>query len=83
MLTEELKEEGLVRELVRQIQQIRKEMKLVPAQRIVIYYQKSDFDKIILRNKKIILNEVLGDDIIIESEVKGGAKLSLDGQDIF
>jgi len=29
------------------------------------------------------LNEVLGDDIIIESEVKGGAKLSLDGQDIF
>ncbi|HPC30340.1 MAG TPA: isoleucine--tRNA ligase [Candidatus Pacearchaeota archaeon] len=84
MLTEELKEEGLVRELVRQIQQIRKEMKLVPAQRIVIYYQKSDFfDKIILRNKKIILNEVLGDDIIIESEVKGGVKLSLDGQDIF
>jgi len=53
-------------------------MKLVPAQRIVIYYQKSDFfDKIILRNKKIILNEVLGDDIIIESEVKGRGKTKL------
>jgi len=42
-ITAELKEEGLVRELIRQIQQMRKEQGLVPQDRIVILYQKSDF----------------------------------------
>ena len=68
-LTPELKEEGEVRELIRQIQQMRKEMKFVPEDTINIYFQQSKFfDRILVRNKETILKEVLAKELIISSE---------------
>ncbi len=66
VITPELKEEGLVREVIRQIQQMRKDAKFSPEDRIKIGYQKLEFfDKILLRNKENILNEVLAEDFFI------------------
>jgi isoleucyl-tRNA synthetase len=68
-ITEDLREEGEVREIIRQIQQIRKEMKLVPEDTISVLYQKSElFDKIIRKNKETILKEVLAKDFVSSSE---------------
>jgi len=68
-ITKELREEGEVREIIRQIQQIRKEMKLVPEDTISILYQKSEiFDKIIDKNKDTILREVLAKDFVLSEE---------------
>jgi isoleucyl-tRNA synthetase len=68
-ITPELREEGEVREIIRQIQQIRKEMKLVPEDTINVLYQKSEiFDKIIDKNKDTILKEVLANDFIVSEE---------------
>jgi len=68
-ITPELREEGEVREIIRQIQQMRKEMKLVPEDTIDVLYQKSEiFDKIISKNKDTILREVLAKDFVLSNE---------------
>ncbi len=83
-ITEELKEEGIVREIIRQVQQIRKEMKLVPADRITVLYQNSDFfDKILNRNKEIILKEVLADDIIVLDKIENSKAVEIGNEQIF
>ncbi len=71
-ITSELKEEGLVRDIVRHIQQMRKEQGFVPKDRIIILYQNSEFfDKILINNKDSILRDVLGDDFKKEELVEG------------
>lgn len=68
-ITPELKEEGDVREVIRYIQQMRKEMKLVPEDTISVLYQKSElFDKIKEKNGGTILKEVLARDFVPSSE---------------
>jgi isoleucyl-tRNA synthetase len=68
-LTPELMEEGEVREIVRQIQQMRKDLKFVPEDTINIYFQQSElFDRILTRNKDNILKEVLAKDFIPSTE---------------
>ncbi len=68
-LTPELKEEGEVREIIRQIQQMRKDMGFVPDDTINIYFQQSQlFDRILERNKDTILKEVLAKEFIQSSE---------------
>ena len=68
-ITPELREEGDVRELIRQIQQMRKEMKLVPEDTIAVLYQKSELsDKIIGKNGETILKEVLAKEFVPSSE---------------
>lgn len=82
-LTDELKEEGYVREIIRQIQQMRKDQRFVPADRIVIHYQKSEFlDKILNNNKKTILTEVLANDIIQTMEIGNSKEIEIDGNKI-
>jgi isoleucyl-tRNA synthetase len=66
-ITPELKAEGDVREVVRQIQQMRKDLRLSPADKIIVGYQKSEFfDKILTDNKQHILKEVLAEDFAVE-----------------
>ncbi|MDD4531443.1 MAG: isoleucine--tRNA ligase [Candidatus Pacebacteria bacterium] len=68
-ITPELREEGDVRELIRQIQQMRKEMKLVPEDTISVLYQKSELsDKIIGKNGETILKEVLAREFVSSSD---------------
>ncbi|HPD19658.1 MAG TPA: isoleucine--tRNA ligase [Candidatus Pacearchaeota archaeon] len=82
-ITPELKEEGLIREIIRQIQQMRKEQGLISQNRISVLYQKSDFfDMILLKNKSKILKEVLADDFKEEEEIKEGKEIAIDGQKI-
>ena len=82
-ITPQLKEEGEVREVIRQIQQMRKEMKLVPEDTINVLYQKSEiFDKLLVKNKDNILREVLAKDFVLSSEELkeielGGSKILL------
>lgn len=68
-ITPELKEEGNVREIIRQIQQMRKNSKFIPKDRIIVYYNKSDFlEEILKKNKEYILEEVLANDFILSIE---------------
>ncbi len=57
-ITPELKEEGDVREIIRQIQELRKKARFTPKDKIVIYYQgEKDLKVVLEKNKKIILSE--------------------------
>ncbi|MFA5178166.1 MAG: isoleucine--tRNA ligase [Candidatus Paceibacterota bacterium] len=77
-ITLELKEEGDVREIIRQIQQIRKDLNMVPADRINVLYQESDFfDKIIANNKNYILEEVLADKFIIQEKIDQAKEIEI------
>jgi isoleucyl-tRNA synthetase len=57
-ITPELKEEGMVREIIRHIQEMRKEMKLKPKDKILVGYSGSEnISKILEENKEKILKE--------------------------
>ncbi len=56
-MTDELREEGIVREIIRQIQDLRKKAGLVPADRVVIHYVgDAKLIDILLKNKEGILS---------------------------
>ena len=79
-ITPELREEGNVREIIRNIQQMRKENKFIPSDRIVVYYEKSDFfDKMIESNGEFILKEVLADNFSLGENLK---EIEIDGNNI-
>lgn len=60
-ITPELKEEGIVRELIRSIQEIRKEMGYTPSHFISLNYSSSPYLKeIIEKNKDFILESIKG-----------------------
>ncbi|MDD5098286.1 MAG: isoleucine--tRNA ligase [Candidatus Pacebacteria bacterium] len=68
-ITPELKEEGTVREIVRQIQQMRKDNGLSPKDLINICYEdQGDFGIILDKNKETILKEVLANELINSKE---------------
>jgi isoleucyl-tRNA synthetase len=82
-ITPELKAEGDVREVIRQIQQMRKDLRLSPADTIIIGYQKSEFfDKILSDNKQHILKEVLADDFAVGEEFGNEKEIDIDGNQI-
>jgi isoleucyl-tRNA synthetase len=57
-ITEELKEEGIVREIIRNIQEMRKKAGLTPKDKITIcYFGVPPLNKILEKNKKVILTE--------------------------
>jgi len=74
-ITEELKEEGIVREIIRNIQEIRKEMNLKPKDKITVsYFGTEKISKIIEKYKRIILNEALLLDILKSEDKLDSAK---------
>lgn len=82
-ITPELREEGLVRDVVRHIQQMRKEKGFVPKDKIVVLYQKSEFfDKIMLNNKDNILKDVLGVDLKQEESLEDSKEVLIDNKEI-
>ncbi|MDD5555388.1 MAG: DUF5915 domain-containing protein, partial [Candidatus Pacebacteria bacterium] len=81
-ITPELKEEGLVREIIRQIQQMRKEQGFVPQDRIAVLYQKSGFfDMILSKNREKLLKEVLAVEFKEEDKTEG-KEISIDDEKI-
>jgi len=70
-ITPELKEEGLVREIVRNIQGMRKNANLKPKDRIMAWYWGSkETDKIMEKNKKIIIKEANLKDLLPKQKTK-------------
>jgi isoleucyl-tRNA synthetase len=57
-ITQELKEEGIIREIIRNIQEIRKKSNFKPKDKIiVVYFTRSGLEKILEKNKKMIMTE--------------------------
>ena len=80
-ITKDLKEEGIIREVIRQIQEMRKRAGLTPKDKISIqYFTFAPLNKILIKYKRNILNETKAKDIkfgkvdkigfIIEKEIK-------------
>jgi isoleucyl-tRNA synthetase len=67
-ITEELKEEGLVRDFVRSIQVLRKEANLTPKDKIRVYY--SENKDIIEKYADQIKKQVIAEELIFGSEFK-------------
>jgi len=54
-ITPELKEEGLMREVIRQIQELRKTAKFIPADKIAIYFQAPGELKAVIEKKQTVI----------------------------
>jgi isoleucyl-tRNA synthetase len=70
-ITPELKEEGLVREFIRQIQEIRKKTGLVPKDKIIVYFSDKGLEKIVEKNKEFIKKQVIAKDLILREKGRG------------
>ncbi len=69
-ITPELKEEGTVREFIRQIQEIRKKIGLVPKDKIIVYFSDMELEKIAEKNKELIKRQVIAKDLIFRENGK-------------
>jgi isoleucyl-tRNA synthetase len=68
-LTEELKEEGFIREIIRGVQAQRKEQNLVPQDRISVEISAPQKEKLIIeKNKQLLMKEFRADEIIIKEQ---------------
>ncbi|KPJ55868.1 isoleucyl-tRNA synthase [Parcubacteria bacterium DG_74_2] len=62
-LTSELKEEGMTREVIRQIQAMRKKAGYKPRHRVLVrYFGSQGLNKVLIRNKEFILKEIIAED---------------------
>ena len=62
-ITSELKEEGILREIIRNIQEMRKKANLKPRHKISVqYFGAPELNKILANNKDLILRETLAKD---------------------
>src|SRR3990167_3260966 len=77
-ISEELKREGDRRELVRNINKIRKETGLTPIDLIII---ESDFE--VIGAKENLMKEVKAKDYIVKSEIKNGTEVTISGKKYF
>ena len=71
-ITVSLKEEGIVREIIRNIQEMRKKAGLKPKDKILVQYSGTpDLNKILLKNKKSILEEAKVKNLTLREKSKG------------
>ncbi|MEK7124515.1 MAG: isoleucine--tRNA ligase [Patescibacteria group bacterium] len=83
-ITEELKEEGLVREVIRFVQEMRKEAGLKPQDEILLWFESSPLQKVLDKNKEFILKEVKAKSYSQNNgnPLDGGKELLVDNQKI-
>ena len=78
-ITEELKNEGIARELVNRIQNLRKESGLEVTDKIMLYIKKDGMiDKAVEENADYIKNETLTKELILKEEVENGNDIVFD-----
>jgi isoleucyl-tRNA synthetase len=78
-ITPELKQEGLSRELINRIQNLRKELGFEVTDRISVQVQKHDLiEAAVIQNKAYICSEILADDIILVDTIGNGNKTVID-----
>ena len=82
-LTDELIEEGFVREIISKIQTMRKEAGFEVMDRIKVYSKNSDkIAEILNRNKEELMSEVLADDVIIGETLGYEKEWNINGEDV-
>ncbi|MET4081304.1 isoleucyl-tRNA synthetase [Pedobacter sp. UYP30] len=82
-ITPLLKEEGISRELVNRIQNIRKEMGFEVTDRIKVWLQNVNLVKsAVAKNKAYICAEILADDVVLEDNDAGENKITIDDVEI-
>jgi len=87
-ITVELQEEGAVREVTRQIQQMRKSADCKPRDKIIIYYSgDKDLTTLLTRNKELVLSQVIVEDLILGRKAKQifniEKEFKVDGQNLW
>jgi len=79
-LTEELLSEGLARELVNRIQNLRKDNGLEVTDKIKLLLKNNEkLETSVNQNKDYICSETLAGELLWESEITGGTKIEIDG----
>ena len=78
-ITDELKQEGLSRELINRIQNLRKELNFEVTDRITVSLQKDNLiASAVAQNKTYICSEILADDISLIENLEKGNKIVID-----
>ena len=78
-LTDELKNEGIARELVNRIQNLRKDSGFEVTDKIKVYIQNNDtLAKAIKENENYIKSETLTETLVLENELKNGSEIEFD-----
>ena len=78
-ISEELRKEGIARELVNRIQNLRKDSGLEVTDKIKLSIKKDGIvDNAVLINKEYIKNETLTNELVLEDEVKNGIEIVFD-----
>ena len=78
-ISEELKNEGIARELVNRIQNLRKESGLDVTDKIILYVKKDGYiDEAVALNAEYIKNETLTKELILKEEVENGIEIVFD-----
>ena len=84
-ITPELKEEGLIREIVRQIQDMRKKTGLKPQDEILVKYSgENNLKNVLEKNKNLIMKEGRIKEVLEEAlSPDPGKEISIDGKKLF
>ncbi len=79
MLNDELISEGMARELVNRIQNLRKDSGLELTDRIKLIVKKEErLENAIIQNKDYICSETLTEELILSTEIQGGTKIEIE-----
>ena len=71
VITVKLREEGMVREIIRNIQEMRKQISLRPEDEIFVWYSgTSELNEVLAKNKEFILKEAKARDLILREKSK-------------
>ena len=78
-ISSELKEEGIARELVNRIQNIRKDSGFEVTDKVKVLLQKNEvLEKAVLANEDYIKSETLTETLLFEDNVKDGIEIEFD-----
>ena len=78
-ISEELKQEGIARELVNRIQNIRKDSGFEVTDKIKVQIQRNgELEQAIKNNENYIMSETLTQELVFEDEVKNGIEIEFD-----
>jgi isoleucyl-tRNA synthetase len=78
-ITEELKQEGIARELVNRIQNIRKDSGFEVTDKIKVHLQNNEaLEKAVLANEAYIKSETLTETLLFEVNVANGTEIEFD-----
>ena len=81
-LTKDLLDEGIVRELISKVQQLRKSKDFKVADRITLYYRgDEEFTSIVTRYQEMIQSETLATEIIFKEDLS--EEYDLNGKKVF